>query len=85
MALIGRKVGMTQVFQEDGTRVPVTVFGVASTTVTGTRVPSSWKTWVMPTFLPTIAATPPQILISMSTPAGSASRRCSESIVFGVG
>src|SRR5688500_9914848 len=37
-------------------RTPVTVFGVASTTVTGTRVPSSWNTWVMPIFLPTIAA-----------------------------
>src|ERR1044072_3655009 len=38
-------------------RTAVTVFGVASTTVTGPRVPSSGKTWVMPTFLPTIAAT----------------------------
>src|SRR5436190_9220578 len=38
-------------------RTAVTTFGVASTTVTGTRVPSSVKTWVMPTFLPTIAAT----------------------------
>ena len=62
------------------------MFGSASITVTGTRVPSSWKTWVMPIFLPTIAAIVRlQILISMSTPAGSASRRCSESIVFGVG
>src|SRR5919106_4567052 len=36
-------------------RTAVTVFGSASITVTGTRVPSSVKTWVIPTFLPTIA------------------------------
>src|SRR5215210_7527192 len=37
-------------------RRAVTVQGPASITVTGTRVPSSWKTWVIPTFLPMIAA-----------------------------
>ncbi len=39
-----------------GLRTAVTVHGPASITVTGTRVPSSRKTCVMPTFLPTIAA-----------------------------
>jgi large subunit ribosomal protein L3 len=37
MALIGRKVGMTQVFQEDGTRVPVTVIEAPPNTVTAVR------------------------------------------------
>src|SRR6202012_1573831 len=33
-----------------------TLQGPASITVTGSKVPSSWKTWVMPSFLPRIAA-----------------------------
>ena len=37
MALIGKKLGMTQVFQEDGTRVPVTVIEAAPNTVTAVR------------------------------------------------
>jgi large subunit ribosomal protein L3 len=37
VALIGRKVGMTQVFQEDGTRVPVTVIEAPPNTVTAVR------------------------------------------------
>ncbi len=40
-----------------GVRIAVTGQGPASTTVTGTTVPSSRKTWVMPSFLPMIAAT----------------------------
>ena len=65
----------------------MTGHGPASITVTGTRVPSSVKTWVIPIFLPMIAAIGPasRVLISMSTPAGRCSRRWSESIVFGVG
>ena len=39
MALIGTKLGMTQVFQEDGTRVPVTVIEAAPNTVTAVRTP----------------------------------------------
>ena len=39
MALIGRKLGMTQVFQEDGTRVPVTVIEAEPNTVTAVRTP----------------------------------------------
>ena len=39
MALIGRKLGMTQVFQEDGTRVPVTVIEAVPNTVTAVRTP----------------------------------------------
>jgi large subunit ribosomal protein L3 len=39
MALIGRKVGMTQVFQEDGKRVPVTVIEAVPNTVTAVRTP----------------------------------------------
>jgi hypothetical protein len=35
----------------------VTLFGCASITVTGTEVPSSVKTRVIPSFLPTIALT----------------------------
>jgi large subunit ribosomal protein L3 len=38
-ALIGRKIGMTQVFTEDGTRVPVTVIQAGPCPVTGVRDP----------------------------------------------
>ncbi len=38
-AIVGKKVGMTQVFQEDGTRVPVTVIEAVPNTVTAVRVP----------------------------------------------
>jgi large subunit ribosomal protein L3 len=37
-AIIGKKLGMTQVFQEDGTRVPVTVIEAGPCTVTALRV-----------------------------------------------
>jgi large subunit ribosomal protein L3 len=36
-AIVGKKVGMTQVFQEDGTRVPVTVIEAEPNTVTAVR------------------------------------------------
>jgi large subunit ribosomal protein L3 len=36
-AIVGKKVGMTQVFTEDGTRVPVTVIEAEPNTVTGVR------------------------------------------------
>jgi large subunit ribosomal protein L3 len=38
-AIVGRKLGMTQVFTEDGTRVPVTVVEATPNTVTGVRIP----------------------------------------------
>jgi large subunit ribosomal protein L3 len=38
-AMIGRKVGMTQVFTEDGSRVPVTVIEAPPCTVTAIREP----------------------------------------------
>ena len=38
-ALIGKKIGMTQVFSEDGTRVPVTVIEAGPCQVTGVRDP----------------------------------------------
>ncbi len=38
-AIVGRKVGMTQVFTEDGTRVPVTVVEATPNTVTAVRTP----------------------------------------------
>ena len=38
-AIVGRKVGMTQVFTEDGTRVPVTVVEATPNTVTAVRSP----------------------------------------------
>jgi large subunit ribosomal protein L3 len=38
-AIVGTKVGMTQVFQDDGTRVPVTVIEATPNTVTGVRIP----------------------------------------------
>ena len=38
-AIVGRKVGMTQVFTEDGTRVPVTVVEATPNTVTAVRIP----------------------------------------------
>ena len=37
IGLIGRKVGMTQVFQDDGTMVPVSVLAIAPNTVTRLR------------------------------------------------
>ena len=39
IGLIGRKVGMTQVFQADGTMVAVSVLEVAPNTVTKLRTP----------------------------------------------
>ena len=39
IGLIGRKVGMTQVFTEDGTMVPVSVVAVEPNTVTALRTP----------------------------------------------
>jgi large subunit ribosomal protein L3 len=38
-AIVGKKLGMTQVFQDDGTRVPVTVIEAAPNTVTAVRIP----------------------------------------------
>ncbi len=38
-AIIGKKLGMTQVFTEDGTRVPVTVVEATPNTVTAVRTP----------------------------------------------
>jgi large subunit ribosomal protein L3 len=38
-AIVGKKVGMTQVFTEDGTRVPVTVIEAEPNTVTAVRAP----------------------------------------------
>jgi large subunit ribosomal protein L3 len=39
IGLIGRKVGMTQIFQEDGTMIPVSVVSVEPNTVTRVRTP----------------------------------------------
>src|SRR5207302_7877700 len=63
--------------------------GPASTTVTGTTLPASSKTWVMPSFLPSSAgivahSTPASTLILISTPAGR-SRCMSASTVLDVG
>ena len=38
-AIVGKKVGMTQVFTDDGTRVPVTVIEAEPNTVTAIRAP----------------------------------------------
>src|SRR3954451_1736105 len=38
-AIVGTKIGMTQVFTEDGTRVPVTVIEASPNTVTAVRIP----------------------------------------------
>ena len=63
-AIIGKKVGMTQIFDESGKVIPVTVIeagpcvvtqGPASMTVTGMTLPISSKICVMPTFLPIMA------------------------------
>ena len=40
-AIVGKKIGMTQVFTEDGTRVPVTVIEAAPNVVTGVRAPDA--------------------------------------------
>ena len=37
--LIGKKIGMTQVFDEDGNLVPVTVIDASTCTVVGKRIP----------------------------------------------
>jgi len=37
--LIGKKIGMTQVFDEDGNLVPVTVIDASTCTVVGKRTP----------------------------------------------
>ncbi|HYM83318.1 MAG TPA: 50S ribosomal protein L3 [Candidatus Dormibacteraeota bacterium] len=39
IGLIGRKLGMTQVFQDDGTMIPVTVVAIEPNTVTRVRTP----------------------------------------------
>jgi large subunit ribosomal protein L3 len=39
IGVIGRKVGMTSIFQEDGTMVPVSVVEIEPNTVTGLRTP----------------------------------------------
>ena len=39
IGLIGRKVGMTQVFQDDGTMIPVSVVAIEPNTVTRLRTP----------------------------------------------
>src|SRR5512136_900979 len=39
IGLIGRKVGMTQIFQADGTMIPVSVVAVEPNTVTRVRTP----------------------------------------------
>ena len=39
IGLIGRKVGMTQVFQDDGTMIPVSVVAISPNTVTRLRTP----------------------------------------------
>src|SRR3954454_2207418 len=66
--------------------MPVTGHGPASSTVTRSTRPSSRKSCVIPSFLARIAGTAqPASRISMSTPAGSWSRRWRESTVFGVG
>src|SRR6185369_360836 len=41
IGVIGRKVGMTSVFAEDGTMVPVSVLAVEPNTVTGLRTPET--------------------------------------------
>ena len=41
--LIGKKVGMTQVFDEDGNLVPVTVIDASTCTVVGKRTPEKDK------------------------------------------
>jgi large subunit ribosomal protein L3 len=39
IGLIGRKLGMTQIFQEDGTMIPVSVVEISPNTVTRVRTP----------------------------------------------
>jgi large subunit ribosomal protein L3 len=39
IGLIGRKVGMTQIFQDDGTMIPVSVLAIGPNTVTRLRTP----------------------------------------------
>ena len=41
LGLVGRKIGMTRVFAEDGSAVPVTVLDVANNRVTQVKTPES--------------------------------------------
>ena len=41
LGLLGRKVGMTRIFTEDGTSIPVTVLGVSNNRVTQVKTPES--------------------------------------------
>ncbi|HLP68109.1 MAG TPA: 50S ribosomal protein L3, partial [Rhizobium sp.] len=39
LGLVGRKVGMTRIFAEDGASIPVTVLGVSNNRVTQVKTP----------------------------------------------
>ena len=41
LGLLGRKVGMTRIFTEDGTSIPVTVLDVSNNRVTQVKTPES--------------------------------------------
>jgi large subunit ribosomal protein L3 len=41
LGLVGRKVGMTRVFAEDGTSIPVTVLDVSNNRVTQIKTPEA--------------------------------------------
>ena len=41
LGLVGRKIGMTRVFTEDGTSVPVTVVDVSNNRVTQIKTPAT--------------------------------------------
>ena len=41
LGLVGRKIGMTRVFAEDGSAVPVTVLDVANNRVTQVKTPEA--------------------------------------------
>jgi hypothetical protein len=54
-AILARKLGMTQLFREDGRVERVTVLEAGPCPVTGTISPPSVKSWVMPILRPRIA------------------------------
>ena len=49
-AIVGKKLGMTRVFDEDGTAIPVTVIEAAPNTITAIRRSVCWRSSEMVLF-----------------------------------
>jgi large subunit ribosomal protein L3 len=82
-AIVGKKVGMTQVFTEDGTRVPVTVIEAEPNVVTAVRIPDrDGYAAVQVGALPTIERKLNRPLMGHLKKAGAASPPLSKLVEF---